>query len=91
MAEGTELVEGLVNVSLLILHRGCPFVLVKRLDLRARSAQDRADAIPTDEFRVSQVSDDLTNRPFPRRRTLTQFRRRDAFDQTFKLSWGSGK
>src|SRR6267142_2274809 len=59
----------------------------ERLDLRARSAQDRADAIPTGEFRVSQVSDDFTNRPFPRRRTLTPFRRRDAFDQTFKLSW----
>ena len=44
-----------VDVRLIVTSRSGPYVLVERLDLRARGREDQANAVTTDEFIVREV------------------------------------
>src|SRR5208283_807656 len=83
--------QGERRILLRIVGELCPCVLVGALDGRAAGFQDDANAISVDKLAVSQVSQDLRDRPRLRGGALRQFFIRDTFDQPGNLPRSGGQ
>ena len=73
LAKSGEAFERSARIRFAITHGLRPLVLIEALNVRARSAKDRANPLAEHNFRVRQMGQDFRNRPFAGRRLLTQF------------------
>src|SRR5579862_4291462 len=77
----TKLFQRFARVPFLVMARGGPGILVKRLNRRSRSAQDLPHPPAHHNFAIREMREDFRGRPFPRRGLFPKLRGRRTLDE----------
>src|SRR5947208_4183685 len=84
-ADHAKLLDRFAGIALLIMTARHPGILIDRYNGSPRRVQNQSHTKTDDDFRIGEMCENLTDRPFVRSRTLAQFGRGQTLDYPLKF------